>query len=246
MSPFAWKYDPVPVEQEAYWRAAFARHPGNAYVGNLIYRILKQLDRDREAEIFWGAYGGDSTELLHRFYRDRKTFEIIESPEERPDDIPARLARGSYYQSTGRELDALRDYTRAISQSPTSGQLHAIRASLLATATSEEIRDGRRAKEDAHQAMRLANIEQLLRGDWLHWRFLEVIAAAFAELGEFDTASGILLLPLEQACTKKVRRRYQERIAQFEARQPLRLKSNIMPLKMLSSTSPIPDDWFTG
>lgn len=234
----------VPLDQETYWREAYARNPDNFYVGNQLYRLLTRLGREPAPGELYGGFPVDERDDWTKLLRDRGAFAIIQAPHDRPEEIRPLLKRAEHYQAVGKEALALADYNRAIRMQPQAGQYWAMRSSVLATAIDDTIRDGRAALEDAQDALSLAAAEGFLRGDWIHARFLEVLAAAFAELGEFDTAVGVLRFPLEKASSKKFQKRYLELVAQYESGKPSRLTSNIMPANPLGPASPKRDPWF--
>jgi tetratricopeptide (TPR) repeat protein len=80
-----------------------------------------------------------------------------------------------------KEFDnALIDYQEAIRLDPQSPFPYNGRARLLATATEEKYRDGKRAIADARKACELS--------EWKIASFISTLAAAYAEAGNFDDA----------------------------------------------------------
>jgi tetratricopeptide (TPR) repeat protein len=77
-----------------------------------------------------------------------------------------------------RYQEALRDYERALELNPHSAGTHNNLAWLLATAPDPSLRDGVRAVEHARQAL-----DKGVNGSWL-----DTLAAALAESGEYDQA----------------------------------------------------------
>jgi len=92
----------------------------------------------------------------------------------------------------GRLDEAIRDYERALELDPDSGGTLNNLASLLATAADPSLRDGRRALELARRATARASA-----GSWL-----DTLAAAHAECGEFEAA-----IRAEMAAYEKSNRR---------------------------------------
>jgi tetratricopeptide (TPR) repeat protein len=100
--------------------------------------------------------------------------------EEDPENLMARRGRADAFLSTGEHDKALADYDAVVeSQSDDSSVLNNL-AWLLATSPEESIRDGKRALEYAEKACKLTNYEQA--------HILSTLAAAYAELGDFDNA----------------------------------------------------------
>ncbi len=96
-----------------------------------------------------------------------------------PEDDSIRQALAEAYRRTGRFADALRALEPAIAADRSSALLTAA-AWLLATAPDDALRDGRQARTLAERARQLAgqDVPQIL----------DALAAAHAELGEFDKA----------------------------------------------------------
>ncbi|HEX3869765.1 MAG TPA: hypothetical protein VHV77_04985, partial [Pirellulales bacterium] len=80
---------------------------------------------------------------------------------------------GKYDEALAAVDDALRLHSD-------DAQLHNERAWLLATCPDDEFRDGREALASATRACELTK--------WKAWGFLDTLAAAQAECGEFDSA----------------------------------------------------------
>src|SRR4051794_19173210 len=90
-------------------------------------------------------------------------------------------ARGfAYHMDNRQEEKALADYGEAIRLDP--GNHHAInnRAYLLATTKDDRFRNGRKALEDALRACELAS--------WCLPGYLDTLAVAYAEVGDFEQA----------------------------------------------------------
>lgn len=131
-----------------------------------------------------------------------------------PKDLPAQLGRGEIYRSKKQWADALKDYQSILAVAP--GDFRALLGAasslygagelekalgiytdimqrfpsepqpfndcawLLATGVKESVRNGKRAVELASQACELTSYQNA--------GYLDTLAAAFAEKGEFDTA----------------------------------------------------------
>jgi len=92
----------------------------------------------------------------------------------------AYLSRATLRMKKGDYTNALADINRAIHlvDEPSAG-LNA-RAWLLATCPDPAVRDGRKAVEDATRACEAKR--------WTQWNYLDTLAAAYAETGDFDSA----------------------------------------------------------
>jgi tetratricopeptide (TPR) repeat protein len=88
--------------------------------------------------------------------------------------------RGYNRQQLGEYRQALSDYERAIELAPDYALAYQNKAWLLATCADDQIRDGQRAVEAAKKACELSQ--------WQHWPDLRTLAAASAEVGDFDQA----------------------------------------------------------
>jgi WD40 repeat protein/serine/threonine protein kinase len=118
------------------------------------------------------------------FRRDpyRKTFADLPIP---GDTQSATLAKAHYRRATfcvssGEIEEALTEYTAAIRQNPGLEQAYNARAWIQATANEGRFRDGRNAVLDATKACDLT--------EWKSWQFIDTLAAAYAEAGEFGQA----------------------------------------------------------
>ncbi len=96
---------------------------------------------------------------------------------------------------------------------PLSSAALGFHALFLATCPDDKLRDGRRALELAQQAQQLPARQEFLCA--------AALAAAYAELGEFDRAVEFGRRAVEFA-PDKVRARHETRLTLYEARQPYR------------------------
>src|SRR5262249_50889149 len=90
-------------------------------------------------------------------------------------------SRGFYYHMNNRQEEkALADYDEAIRLDPDNHHALNNRAYLLATTKEDRFRDGPRALEDATKACEMTN--------WKNAGYLDTLAVAYAEVGEFEKA----------------------------------------------------------
>jgi hypothetical protein len=95
------------------------------------------------------------------------------------------------------------------------------RASLLATCPDSRYRDGELAVRDATVALNLARERRQLTTNWKHRMYLETLAAALAERGDFDAAVRVEQEALNEETANA-------RIAQFRAGMPLRVEEGLL------------------
>jgi tetratricopeptide (TPR) repeat protein len=88
--------------------------------------------------------------------------------------------RGLALRDLGEFDKALAAYDEAVRLAPNSASAYHNRAWLRATCPDQRFRDGRKALEDAKTACDLHS--------WKDYRSLTSLAAAYAELGEFNNA----------------------------------------------------------
>lgn len=93
----------------------------------------------------------------------------------------AHAGRGNAYESLGDIAHAMSDYSESVRLNPEDYDASIRLAWILATHPVSQYRNGKRAVELATQAVELT--------EGRHWRALDVMAAACAEIGDFDNAS---------------------------------------------------------
>jgi tetratricopeptide (TPR) repeat protein len=90
-------------------------------------------------------------------------------------------ARGfAYHMNNRQEEKALADYGEALRLDPLNDHALNNRAYLLATTKDDRFRNGRKALEDATKACQLTK--------WSNSGYLDTLAVAYAELGDFEQA----------------------------------------------------------
>jgi tetratricopeptide (TPR) repeat protein len=130
-----------------------------------------------------------------------------------PKSAVAYNNRGYNKQLLGDETAALADYDKALELAPEYALCLQNKAWLLATSKTDAMRDGKQAVQLATKACELNKYQD--PGD------LKALAAAYAEVGQFDVAIGwqekaMKLLPAEeQEAEKKI-------LDQLVAKQPIR------------------------
>ncbi|RMF99438.1 MAG: tetratricopeptide repeat protein [Planctomycetota bacterium] len=97
-----------------------------------------------------------------------------------PDNLIALRGRADAYLSMGKQAEAIADYERALKVAPDDDGVLNNLAWLLCTSPDPKLRDGKRALELAKKACELTDYQQA--------HILSTLAAAYAELGDFESA----------------------------------------------------------
>jgi tetratricopeptide (TPR) repeat protein len=111
---------------------------------------------------------------------DRSIADYSEAVRLDPQFGDAYRNRGIAHDQLRQYALALADYRKAIELNPKDADAHNGLAWILATCSEDEHRDGARAVEHANKACELSNFD--------YWLFLDTLAAACAERGDFDEA----------------------------------------------------------
>lgn len=123
--------------------------------------------------------------------------------------------RGNAYRATRKYEQAISDYRTAIRLNPTHGPLYEPLARLLATCKQEDVRDGKAAIELAKKSCELTAYKDMI--------CIEVLAAAYAEVGQFDEAIKWQKRVLEDAAYEKAHGDdVRDRLRLYEQGQPYR------------------------
>ena len=163
---------------------------------------------------------------------DTKTLYMLERFESAiardPNDANAYTEMGDWWYSQ-------RDYRKALDHLETAVQLDGkfasalcIRASLFATCPDAGFRDGTRAVHDAEAAISIAGNLGELRRDWRHRSYLRVLAASYAERGDFPPAIGTLEEALTMTITKSATRELAGDLESYRRKQPIRAEKGIV------------------
>jgi tetratricopeptide (TPR) repeat protein len=148
--------------------------------------------------------------------------------------LMVQVVRGQIYEDIGKYSLALADYDRVVNITPASLPLTSAfalnsRAWLRATSPEASFRNGKQAVTDAKSACNQAN--------WTEDAYIDTLAAAHAEVGDFDSA-----IQFEQRAIKRAHEeawaikdpkqrqdyyehqltRYQRRLAAYQRHQPSR------------------------
>lgn len=127
------------------------------------------------------------------------------------------IRRGEANARLGRYDLSLADYDKVLTLHPmigARGRAQTARAWLRATCPNAAFRNGKQAVDDAKAACRLC--------DWGEWGYIDTLAAAYAEAGDFDSA-----IKFEQRAISKAKKDdnikgAQQRLALYQQHKPYR------------------------
>jgi tetratricopeptide (TPR) repeat protein len=139
-----------------------------------------------------------------------------------PNDPYAYDRMGLWWHWKRQYSEALALYNKAILLDPQLAHALCARASLLATCPDARYRDGPMAVVDATAALRIAKERNKLGSDWEHRMYLQTLAAAYAEAGDFQSAAATQREALPFSMTRRARSEVTARLAQYALKQPTR------------------------
>jgi tetratricopeptide (TPR) repeat protein len=152
------------------------------------YMALREFDRallDAETAVrlspetsAWKNNRGEC--FIKRKEYDKAIAEFNQLLKEDPEYDFALLNRGEALLRSKKHKDALSDIEAALKIDRKIPALHAFHARVLATAPDEKLRDGKKALESAQKAIAMLKFRDGF--------FLDTLAAAHAELGQFEKA----------------------------------------------------------
>jgi tetratricopeptide (TPR) repeat protein len=161
-----------------------------------------------------------------------KTRQVVRRFEARiardPGDAEAHLDMGLWWHWSLLYAKASRRFDRAVELDPGFAYALCARASLLATCPDPAYRDGEAAVRDAAAAIARARAARELTTNWTHRMFLETLAAALAERGDFEAAAEVEREALRFCITRISEETARTRIAQFQRGGRLRLDAGLV------------------
>jgi Tfp pilus assembly protein PilF len=133
-----------------------------------------------------------------------------------PRELRALMGRASVFYAQGEVEKALHDYAAAIANHKDFAQAFNDYAWLLATGTKDGYRDGAKAVDLANEACRLT--------EWKNGAYLDTLAAAYAEKGDFAEALKWQKKAVEFAKgePEEVQRDMESRVALYERKEAYR------------------------
>ncbi|MFO0844165.1 MAG: hypothetical protein U0797_17480 [Gemmataceae bacterium] len=130
-----------------------------------------------------------------------------------PRSAEIHLVRGAHYEALGNQVKALQDYDWAIRFDDKLFLAHLRRAWIKATSPVDALRDGKRAVVDARRAGELSG--------WKPAEVFDTLAAAHAEVGDFDKAVEFQTKALAGA-KDEFKAPWRERLALYRQHRPYR------------------------
>lgn len=143
--------------------------------------VLRRETKDSE------AYNrrGTAYYQLRNFGQAQKDFN--QSIRLNPKNTSALINRGDLYADVGYLENAATDYRAAINADPESDRAYLSAAWMMATCSDARFRNAEMALQAASKAIQLAGEEE----NPFRFRYLEVLAAAYANAGDFEQAAQI-------------------------------------------------------
>ncbi len=158
------------------------------------------------------------------FIRDRRpsrALEIFASIlSEDKDNTAARHARADTLLSVGKHREAIADFEILVKQEPDESSVLNNFAWVLATSPDDSLRDGRRAVDLATKACEVTEYKKA--------HILSTLAAAYAEIGDFETARKWSAKAVEVgAGTEDVDDQLKKELESYEQKKPWRERQTI-------------------
>jgi len=131
------------------------------------------------------------------------------------ENAPDYLSWGNTHLANKEYNQAIADYTEAIKLDPNDARSHERLAWVLATASKDELRDGKKAVDYAKKACELT--------DWKKPDYLATLSAAFAESRDFKEAIKWQMIALEAPELEQDKdTEYRQRLKMFQEGKPYR------------------------
>lgn len=136
--------------------------------------------------------------------------------------------RAIAYQTIHKYKPAISDFKNVIRLDPSNYLIHDYLARLLSSAPEDELRDGTQAVESAKMSLKLSNGR--------HVEAIDTLAAAYAEIGDFDNAIKYQEEAIKKTTSPTVKKKYSARLRLYQQEKPYRLpqanptESSIEPL----------------
>jgi len=129
-----------------------------------------------------------------------------------PNNAAAYTNRGDAYADLGQYRQAAKDYRAAIRVDPKLGRAYQSAAWLMATCPDERYRETQKAVSAARRAVEL---------DGESYRYLDTLAAAYANAGNFEKARAVQARVVKTA-PQELTARYENRLRLYEHDRPYR------------------------
>ena len=155
-----------------------------------------------------------------------------------PNDFDAYFEMGLVWHFYGQYGKALEMYNQAVAIRPHCAEALRARAEFLATCPEPSCRDGDAAVRDATVAIESAQQSGDFDTRYKQRSYLETLAAAYAEAGQFQQAVKLQQEAIDRTITKRHRNPMQEALKEYESGRPRRREHFVLKLTYLSTHSP--------
>ena len=144
-----------------------------------------------------------------------------------PKDASAYANLAGHWHYRKQYADALSNLNIALDFQPNHIGALCIRCDLFATCPDDTIRNGQQAIQDAQTAIDAAKTNGNLDGAWYERMLNRLLAAAYAENGNYQRAVEIETESLKLAITKSATRNINEHLDKFRNLEPIRSDTGI-------------------
>jgi serine/threonine-protein kinase len=134
--------------------------------------------------------------------------------------MPYNFRAGVHY-ARGQYAAAVRDHMEALKRDPRHAGTFNLLAWVWSTCPDPDVRNGSRARECATRACELS--------EWSEPGFLDTLAAAYAECGEFDEAMKWQEKAIENVGSLEQESDYRSRLDLYQQRKPARVNGIVNP-----------------
>jgi tetratricopeptide (TPR) repeat protein len=129
-----------------------------------------------------------------------------------PGNSLAYLTRAKAWRATGEYTNALADLKNVTRQDPENDSAFDLTAQIRAACPDERLRDGKEAVASATRACELTS--------WKKANYLDTLAAAYAETGDFDAAVKWQTTAIERRQDIKEKNEYSARLKLYQEKKP--------------------------
>ena len=145
---------------------------------------------------------------------DRAIADYSKAIEIDPNYASAYVSRGYAWSAKGDYEKAIADYNATVNIDPKDAEGYNARAWLMATCSDPKYRDGKRAVESGIMACKLT--------EWKEANYIDTLAAAHAEAGDFDEAVKWQTKAIDLYADRGDKEKGDERLKRYRERKPYR------------------------
>jgi len=207
-----------PSKQPDRWKSLAAI--GSAALGNKRYDVAIRflsaaLEGDLKSKVAAHLYGLRGDAYVEKGEIEKALADYARALNFVPKNSSDYVTRGGIYEKMGNYNAAASDYAKGIALSPDDGETLNALAWLRATCPEASVRDG-------HEAIRLGTkLCELTR--WKEWWPIDTLAAAYAEVRNFDEAAKLEGRALQMRnISPGDRKEAQERLVYYQQHKPYR------------------------